>query len=135
MSMTRKEFFRQGMLSIGKAAMELSSTLKGTENSGSDDPVDYNAPPPEPRPDMAAEAFNERCLARSCGCFACVERCDAEAIMVIPGTGIRIDGQRCSGCGMCEYVCPVTPKAIALVPRSRQDTRTETVAVTAAHEN
>ena len=116
MSLTRKEFFRQGLFSLGKTALEIVDTMKvGTANTYANLPD--SADPPVARPDMVAEAFNERCLARSCGCIACVERCEPEAIMVVPGQGIRIDESRCTGCSMCEYVCPVTPKAVILSPR------------------
>jgi ferredoxin len=116
MSLTRKEFLRQGFFSLGKTALDIAETLKG-ETVGEPVPASEASEAPEPRPDMLAESFNERCLARNCGCFACVERCEPQAIMVVPGEGIRIDGERCTGCGMCEYVCPVVPKAVALIPR------------------
>ena len=67
--------------------------------------------------EMLAVADNSRCLAKSCGCFACSDRCDAGAVTVVPGQGIRIDADRCIGCGTCEYVCPVTPKAIFMKER------------------
>jgi len=118
MSLTRKEFFRQGILGLGKAAFDIADTLKGA-NSEVAAAEESGGAPPEPRPDMAATPFNERCLARNCGCFACVERCEPQAIMVVPGEGIRIDTERCTGCGTCEYVCPVVPKAVALVPRDK----------------
>jgi ferredoxin len=119
MSITRKEFFRQGFMSLGKTALDLADTLKGgklAEVSAAEEP----SPPSEPRPDMAAEPFNERCLARSCGCFACAEKCEPQAIMVVPGVGIRVDEALCTGCGTCEYVCPVQPKAVVLVPRGHK---------------
>jgi len=51
------------------------------------------------------------------GCFSCEERCDARAISLVMGAGVRIDETLCTGCGTCEYVCPVTPKAVRIVPR------------------
>jgi len=47
-----------------------------------------------------------------------VERCDTQAISVVMGEGIRIDEACCTGCGTCEYVCPVTPKAVTIVSGS-----------------
>jgi ferredoxin len=117
MSITRKEFFRQGFLSLGKTALEIAGTLKGNETTEAAGIPD-TAPSDEPRPDMVATSFSERCLARNCGCFACVERCQSQAVMVIPGEGIRVDETRCTGCGTCEYVCPVVPKAVILQPRT-----------------
>ncbi|MDA8430085.1 MAG: 4Fe-4S binding protein [Geobacteraceae bacterium] len=117
MSISRKEFFRQGFFSLGKTALDIVVTLKGGEVV--EDDGSRNAVSGEPRPDLAATSFNERCLARNCGCFACVERCQSQAIMVVPAEGIRIDETRCTGCGTCEYICPVSPKAVIVQPRSK----------------
>jgi ferredoxin len=117
MSITRKEFFRQGFISLGRTALDLAGTLKGGETVEAAVFPDM-LPSGEPRPDMSAFSFNGRCLARNCGCFTCVERCQSQAIMVVPGEGIRIDETRCTGCGTCEYVCPVSPRAVILQPRT-----------------
>jgi len=119
-SITRKEFFRQGFLSLGRTAFDIAGTIRGAEAIETDAASD-EAPSGEPHPDMLATAFNERCLARNCGCFACVERCQAEAITVVSGEGIRIDENICTGCGTCEYVCPVNPKAVLLQSRIKPD--------------
>lgn len=119
MSLTRKEFLRKSIFSLGKTALDIAETLKGG-TVGEPAPSSEASAAPDPRPDMLAEPFNERCLARNCGCFACVERCEPQAIMVVPGEGVRIDATRCTGCGMCEYVCPVVPKAVVLVPREKK---------------
>jgi ferredoxin len=116
MSITRKEFFRQGLISLGKTALDLAETLKGGEVVEAA-VIPDSVPSGEPWPDMAVTLFSERCLARNCGCFACVERCQTQAILVIQGEGIHIDEARCTGCGACEYVCPVNPKAVILQPR------------------
>lgn len=119
MSISRKEFFIKSLYSLGEAVSSVSSALTATDN---------NEIPHLPegefvqvvRDDLVAVAINEHCLARNCGCFACVERCEPQAVMVVMGEGIRIDGTRCIGCGACEYVCPVSPKAVTLVPRLRE---------------
>jgi len=123
-TLTRKEFFRKGLFSLGESLLKVGSAVRETQNL-------YEAPPaadepdrePVPNADSVACADNQHCLARNCGCFSCVERCEAQAIMVIPGAGIRIDESLCTGCGTCEYVCPVTPKAVRMIPRKvEQDT-------------
>ena len=116
MSISRKDFFRQGLFSLGKTALDIAGTLKGSIPSVITEPQRV-APVSEPHPDLVAEAFNDRCLARSNECCACVESCKPEAIKLNPGVGIRINPQFCNGCGDCEYVCPVEPKAVALIPR------------------
>lgn len=56
------------------------------------------------------------CLASFQGCFSCVERCPQEAITARPGEAIAIDPHRCTGCGVCEYVCPLEGKAVRVAP-------------------
>lgn len=116
MSISRKEFFRQGFFSLGKTVLDVAENLQGSRLI---DKLSCYAAEQNRESDLSlvAESFNERCLARNCGCFACSERCASMAIMVVPGEGVRIDRMRCTGCGNCEYVCPVEPKAIILAPR------------------
>jgi ferredoxin len=118
MGITRKEFFRQGLISLGRTAIDIAGVLKGGDAVEAAVYAD-TAPAGESRPDMIALPFNERCLAKNCGCFACVERCPTQAIRVVPGQGVLIDEIFCSGCGTCEYVCPVNPKAVILQPRTK----------------
>jgi ferredoxin len=113
MGISRKDFFKQGLFSLGKTALTLADTLTGAIPAVSPGVT----PPCEPQQNLRAEAFNERCLARNCGCIACVDSCKPKAILLIPGVGVRINPQLCNGCGSCEYVCPVDPKAVVLVPR------------------
>lgn len=118
MNISRKDFFRKGLFSLGEAACRLSGAWSI--------PAEV-VPEPEPEPEapfianeregMTAVPGNERCLAGNCGCFACLERCERQAIHLVVGKGIRVDEACCTGCGACEHVCPVTPKAIRLRPR------------------
>lgn len=120
MEISRKDFFRHGLLSLGKTALEIAGTLQGSKTDEYALPPD-GTQPAEPHPDMVALPCNEHCLARNCGCFACAERCQTQAILILPGAGIRIDSTRCTGCGSCEYVCPATPKAIILKARMKDE--------------
>jgi len=116
MNISRKEFFRQSLRSLGEAVVTVGDALKAPVALPIEirDQDDFES---SPREDLVAMAHNEQCLARSCGCFSCAERCELEAVKIIPGVGIRINQQLCNGCGICQYVCPVEPKAVVLIPR------------------
>ncbi|MDY0383653.1 4Fe-4S dicluster domain-containing protein [Trichlorobacter sp.] len=109
MTLTRKDFFRQGFFSLGDVLLKKTGL---THQSAEQELEELDALPDDCR--RVATLLNERCLARGCGCFSCVERCEQGAISVSPGQGVRIDGSRCNGCGSCWQVCPVQPKAIRL---------------------
>ena len=117
MDISRKDFFKKSLFSIGEAITTMTGALKEPEAGRPTIPDTAGFVPAE-NGDMRAVAHNEHCLARECGCFACFERCAPQAITVVMGQGIRIDEARCTGCGTCEYVCPATPKAVGLQPRN-----------------
>lgn len=119
MTLSRKEFFRQGFFSLGETFLKAGGSLWEMRDSPGPSPADGEQDR-EPVPDLNTLAVvdNRHCPAKHCGCFSCLERCAARAISLVMGTGIRIDQALCSGCGICEYVCPVTPKAIKMVRKS-----------------
>ncbi|GFE62543.1 4Fe-4S binding protein [Geobacter sp. AOG2] len=123
MDISRKEFFKKSLYSLGEAITTITGALREPEAERPTirDTADFT---PAKDDSMSAVACNERCLAKNCGCFACFERCEAQAITVVMGEGIRIDKSRCTGCGTCEYVCPATPKAVRLQPRNEPETAT-----------
>lgn len=122
MTLSRKEFFQQGLFSLGDTVLKASGILKGAGESllNSHDPELSGPDGPGPDQPRQARPVNDRCLARNCGCFTCVERCEVQAITVVTGEGIRIDESICTGCGSCAYVCPVTPRAICFEARKQQ---------------
>jgi len=115
-NLSRKEFFKKSLFSFGETVGTAVGVLKTSRvaESANEESEDFEA---IERKDMRAVAENRHCLAKNCGCFACIERCEVQAIRVVMGEGIRIDETLCTGCGTCEYVCPVTPKAITVVRR------------------
>jgi MinD superfamily P-loop ATPase len=119
MNISRKEFFRKSLMSLGEAVCTVGDALKAPAALPMEirDPDNCDATPME---ELVAVAHNERCLARNCGCFSCAERCDTKAIKIIPGVGIRINQRLCVGCSSCHYVCPVTPKAVTLIKRQTE---------------
>lgn len=116
MTLSRKEFFRQGFVSLGRAAFDLAGVLRdGPAGVGAATAAD--AAPLESGPGVVAVPQGGECLAQSCGCFSCTERCEAQAITIVPGRGIAVDTALCTGCGACADVCPTTPKSIGLAER------------------
>lgn len=59
------------------------------------------APPAPPR--VGAQCLHQR--VRQSGCEACRTRCPAQAFRFTEGR-MRLDEQRCVGCGICLFVCP-----------------------------
>lgn len=116
MNISRKEFFKKSLLSLGEAVFTVKDALKPAEDVSMNIP-DCSGFAATAQEDMVAAAYNEFCLAKNSGCFACMERCEVGAIKLIPGVGLRINPQFCNGCGTCEYVCPVTPKAVRMQDR------------------
>lgn len=117
MSISRKEFFRQSIFHLGKTIAEVAESVKPISVPVLALPQEQDFTPHRQDENLCAQAVNAHCLARNCGCIACAERCEPQAILVVMGEGIRIDAARCTGCGGCEYVCPASPKAIRLVVR------------------
>jgi MinD superfamily P-loop ATPase len=119
MNISRKDFFKKSLMSLGEAVCAVSGALKTPASAHVETPNPDNHDA-TPREDLVAIAHNEYCLAKNSGCFSCVERCEPGAIRLVPGVGIRINPQLCTGCGTCEYVCPVTPKAVFMKPRQTE---------------
>ena len=117
MNLSRKEFFRKSLFSLGEAICTVTGVAQPQPDTADEIPEEQAFVPVD-RPDLLAVGDNELCLARNCGCFACIERCEAKAIHLVFGTGIRIDEEACTGCGWCEHVCPVTPKALRMQARA-----------------
>lgn len=120
MRISRKEFFKKGLFSLGEAVLSVTGSLKPPAVSDLPAQEEKNFLP-ENRADQVAVSFNEHCLAGSCGCFDCIERCEARAVHLVIGKGIRIDEEACTGCGTCEYICPGTPKGVRLAARETRN--------------
>jgi heterodisulfide reductase subunit A-like polyferredoxin len=115
-NLTRKQFFRQGLLSLGSAAADAAALLRGEAPAGG--AAEPEGTPPDAGAGVVACGRDDLCLARSCGCFSCIERCPCEAISMLIGKGIVVDAERCAGCGTCASVCPTAPKAVELKRRT-----------------
>jgi ferredoxin-type protein NapG len=64
-----------------------------------------------------AEVRHDLCV-RTVGeeCQLCVEKCPLglSAIEIAPGGRVEVKAGGCTGCGVCEMVCPTEPKAVVV---------------------
>lgn len=131
MTLSRKDFFRHGFYSLGKTVLAVGESLREAQaelycasvQAGPAGEREKGEPERESGAetlagrDMVVRVDNEHCMAKNCGCFSCIERCEAGAIILVLGEGIRIDAALCTGCGDCCRICPLAPQALQLVPR------------------
>ena len=64
----------------------------------------------------------DRCLMQhGAWCDECVQKCPLgnRALRFEAGFRLVVDEEVCTGCGVCEYVCPTTPPAIRVRPLTR----------------
>lgn len=115
MSITRKEFLRQGAASLGRAALDLAGALQAT--AGEAPPAEPEEPAVERGAHLVAQPQGSECFAGSCGCLSCLERCEPQAISLVIGQGVKVDASLCNGCAVCVEICPTTPRSLAMVPR------------------
>jgi ferredoxin len=67
--------------------------------------------------------FKERCIPykEKRDCSACAEHCPTGAITTVRQNGALVpvvEQKLCIGCGACQHICPVNPKAIRVSPLS-----------------
>ena len=60
------------------------------------------------------------CVAhRGQGCDVCFRACPAPGAIVIAADGkVFVEEEPCTGCGLCEHVCPTEPASIRVIPRA-----------------
>jgi len=116
--LSRKEFFKQCLTSIGKSIIEVREAVGPASAQVHSAPT--MPPQPEPGGEQLAVPRNRFCMAKGGGCATCLEQCKQQAIQLVPGEGIQIDPDLCVGCGTCEKHCPAAPSAVQLRDRSQQ---------------
>lgn len=110
-------FSRRGLFSLfarplkatGDAAKTVGASLSG-----------QGAAEPEPGPPVPVVAVvqGRHCTALDDYCSLCVERCPEpgalHASQIIP----MVVPEVCTGCGICQQVCPAPENAVLLLPRA-----------------
>ena len=64
--------------------------------------------------------ITETCLrTKGVDCTYCVDTCPIgeEAIRLTSGGVVEVLDPGCTGCGVCQYACPTSPKSIVIQPR------------------
>jgi len=59
------------------------------------------------------------CLALTSFCAACVERCPVAGAMAVQDGMPQVVADVCTGCGICQQVCPAPTNAVLLLPSRR----------------
>jgi Na+-translocating ferredoxin:NAD+ oxidoreductase RNF subunit RnfB len=57
------------------------------------------------------------CLALTSFCAACVERCPVSGAMQVVNGMPMVVADVCTGCGICQEICPAPTNAVMLRPR------------------
>jgi Na+-translocating ferredoxin:NAD+ oxidoreductase RNF subunit RnfB len=78
------------------------------------------APPSAVRPaDAVAVIQGRRCIALTSFCAVCVERCPVAGAMQVTHGMPSVVSDVCTGCGICQQVCPAPTNAVLMLPRRR----------------
>lgn len=62
------------------------------------------------------------CLALTSFCAACVERCPVPGAMEVSRGMPMVNPDLCTGCGICQQVCPAPVNAVLVLPRRPRPT-------------
>ena len=113
-------FSRRGLFSL--FARPLKATGDAAKTVGAS-LVGKGATPPAPVPavPMVAVIQGRHCTALEDYCSLCVERCPEpgalHASQIIP----MVVPEVCTGCGICQQVCPAPGNAVLMLPRAVPD--------------
>lgn len=74
-----------------------------------------------------AQIRTQTCLAwNSTTCTVCHEQCPVEGAIVMESGKPRVIEDRCTGCGVCRFVCPAPENAVLLMPTLTRPARGNT---------
>ncbi len=70
-----------------------------------------------------------RCLALTSFCAVCVERCPVPGAITVMRGLPTVAPEVCTGCGLCQQVCPAPTNAVLMLPRRPAARPTTTTAL------
>lgn len=79
--------------------------------------------------DAVAVIQGRRCIALTSFCAVCVERCPVPGAMQVTNGMPSVVADVCTGCGICQQVCPAPTNAVLLLPRRPARTLTSKATV------
>lgn len=74
-------------------------------------------PPPVPTGPKLAIIQGRHCTAPDDYCALCVERCPEPGAMTAHDIIPMVVAELCTGCGVCQQVCPAPTNAVLLIPK------------------
>ena len=115
-------FSRRGLFSLfarplkatGDTAVSVGQTLAGRGET----------PPPPPQR-LVAIIQGRFCEAPENYCSLCVERCPEPGAMHSTDIIPMVVPEICTGCGICQQVCPAPENAVLMLPRTEARTTSE----------
>ena len=118
-------FSRRGLFSLfarplkatGDTAVSVGQTLAGRGET----------PPPPPQR-LVAIIQGRFCEAPENYCSLCVERCPEPGAMHSTDIIPMVVPEICTGCGICQQVCPAPENAVLMLPRTEVRIATEPLA-------
>jgi Na+-translocating ferredoxin:NAD+ oxidoreductase RNF subunit RnfB len=76
--------------------------------------------------EVVAVIQGRRCIALTSFCAVCVERCPVPGAMQVMNGMPSVVPDACTGCGICQQVCPAPTNAVLMLPR-RKPSRLATI--------
>ena len=101
--------FARPLKASGETARAVGNVFAGTTPA--------EAPPAAPAVPMVAIIQGRHCLALESYCSVCIERCPEPGAMNIAQMIPMVVPEICTGCGICQQVCPAPENAVLMLPR------------------
>ncbi len=110
-------FSRRGLFSLFARPLKASGeTAKAVGNAFAGNTPTERLPAVPPLP-MVAIIQGRHCLALESFCSVCIERCPEPGAMNTAQLIPMVVPEICTGCGICQQVCPAPENAVLMLPR------------------
>lgn len=110
-------FSRRGLFSLFARPLKASGETARAVGNAFAGTTPAEAPPAAPPVPMVAIIQGRHCLALESYCSVCIERCPEPGAMNTVQMIPMIVPEICTGCGICQQVCPAPENAVLMLPR------------------